>query len=359
MKNPKVSILCLTYNHEKYIKQALDSFLMQKTNFDFEVLIHDDASTDKTPQIIKQYQKKYPQIIKPIFSKYNKYSKGIRDLVIKYLLPKAKGKYIALCEGDDYWTHEDKLQIQVDFLDKNSDYVICFHPVKVIYEDEKNKQDIYPPFADPKNFNLFQLLHGNFIQTNSVMYRKLSKKQYSKLSKENFSPGDWYLHIYHARFGKIGFINKVMSVYRRHKKGLWSNAELNSIIHYKKNGLLHLSMYFEVIKLFPKNEEYKKVVLHNVNNIVKILTDIDKKTNSNLLKQAVVKYPELIVMLIDFINANTQITPEIRSLENQLQQSQLHIQSLETQLNTIKSAKFFRLWQSYCRIRDKILRRKI
>ena len=98
-----LSIHCLTYNHEKYIAEAIDSFLMQKTNFKFEILIHDDASTDRTVDIIKKYQQKYPEIIKPIFQTENQYSKGVNKINYKFNFIRSKGKYIALCEGDDYW----------------------------------------------------------------------------------------------------------------------------------------------------------------------------------------------------------------------------------------------------------------
>ncbi|MFK2238497.1 glycosyltransferase family 2 protein [Bacteroides fragilis] len=106
---PLVSIFCITYNHSSYIRQCLDGFLIQKTNFPFEVLIHDDASTDDTAGIIKEYEAKYPDIIKPIYQVENQYSKGL-DINIVYNLPRARGKYIAMCEGDDYWIDPLKLQ---------------------------------------------------------------------------------------------------------------------------------------------------------------------------------------------------------------------------------------------------------
>ena len=111
-----VSICCITYNHEKYIRDAIEGFLMQKTDFPFEVLIHDDASTDGTADIIREYETKYPDIIKPIYQTENQYSKGIK-ISATYNYPRAKGKYIALCEGDDYWIDPYKLQKQVDFLE--------------------------------------------------------------------------------------------------------------------------------------------------------------------------------------------------------------------------------------------------
>lgn len=120
-KNLLVSIQCCTYNQDKYISDALDGFLLQKTTFPFEVIVHDDASTDRTADIIREYEKKYPDIIKPIYEKENQYSKHDGSLS-KIVQNASKGKYIAFCEGDDYWIDENKLQMQVDFLEKNPEY---------------------------------------------------------------------------------------------------------------------------------------------------------------------------------------------------------------------------------------------
>ena len=111
-----VSTYCLAYNHEKFIRDALEGFVSQKTNFRYEVLVHDDASTDGTARIIREYEEKYPDIIKPIYQKENQYSKGI-DIVGTIITPRLKGTYIAICEGDDYWTDPEKLQRQVDILE--------------------------------------------------------------------------------------------------------------------------------------------------------------------------------------------------------------------------------------------------
>ena len=122
----KVSVLCLTYNHENYIADALSSFIQQKTNFKYEILVNDDCSTDRTTEIVKEYALKYPDIIKPIFHEENQYSKGvspIRDI----LIPGAKGKYIAICEGDDYWCDDKKLQKQVDLKEKNPSASVRVH----------------------------------------------------------------------------------------------------------------------------------------------------------------------------------------------------------------------------------------
>ena len=137
-ENIAVSIICNTYNHENYIRDAIESFLMQKTNFKFEVLIHDDASTDKTPEIIREYETKYPEIIKPVYQKENQYSQGIRYASL-YQYPRVKGKYIAFCEGDDYWTDSYKLQKQYDALEKNPQVDICAHTADVVEAETKKK----------------------------------------------------------------------------------------------------------------------------------------------------------------------------------------------------------------------------
>lgn len=125
-KDPLVSICCITYNHENYIRDAIEGFLMQETDFPFEIIIHDDASTDATADIIREYERKYPDIIKPIYQTENQYSKG--EKVTLFTLKAARGKYIALCEGDDYWIDPLKLQKQINEMEKRPECYISFHP---------------------------------------------------------------------------------------------------------------------------------------------------------------------------------------------------------------------------------------
>lgn len=131
-----VSISCLAYNHEKFIEDALEGFLIQETTFPFEILIHDDASTDNTANIIREYEKAYPNIIKPIYQKENQYSKRI-EITKEYILPKVKGKYIALCEGDDYWTDPLKLKTQIEYMEKNTKCSMTTHSFNTITPDKK------------------------------------------------------------------------------------------------------------------------------------------------------------------------------------------------------------------------------
>ena len=137
--SPMVSIRCATYNHALYIAQTLDGFLMQKTDFPFEIVVHDDASTDKTADIIREYAAKYPRIIKPIYETENQYSKKDGSLA-RIIDAACKGKYVAFCEGDDFWVDEKKLQKQVDFLENNPDYGMCYTNFNVYNERKKTLQ---------------------------------------------------------------------------------------------------------------------------------------------------------------------------------------------------------------------------
>lgn len=257
MKNIKLSIICLTYNHAKFIRQALDGFVMQKTTFPFEVIIHDDASTDETADIIREFEAKYPDIIKPIYQVENQWNK--KNIWKEIVFPLVKGEYVALCEGDDYWTDENKLQKQVDFLEAHPDYSICFHPVSVKYEDKSRPDEIFPSdnlLNELGDTSFDSLLRCNFIQTNSVMYRWRFHKDSLSLLPDYIQPGDWFLHLLHAQVGKIGFLPDVMAVYRKHSGGIWYNAG-KSDLHYVNNGLPHLNFIAKVREQFGYyNEQY-------------------------------------------------------------------------------------------------------
>lgn len=214
-----VSICCITYNHESFIRECLDGFLMQKTNFKFEVLIHDDASTDNTANIIREYEQKYPEIIKPIYQTENQYSRGV-EVSTTYNFPRAKGKYIAMCEGDDYWIDPYKLQKQVDFLEANPEFSICFHSVKVKKEEEGVIVDDYITRDVPDVTDIYLLAGGNYMHTASVVFRK-NMKVIDDLSQFQYTI-DYTLHMLNAQYGKIKKMQEEMAVYRVHRDGVWS-----------------------------------------------------------------------------------------------------------------------------------------
>ena len=238
-KKPLVSICCVTYNHEPFIEDALEGFLIQETNFQFEILIHDDASTDKTADIIREYEKKYPNLIKPIFQKENQYSKGGKPGRINR--ERAKGKYIAHCEGDDYWTDPLKLQKQVSFLEANPDYSMCFHSVKIWKASDK-KLVIDDITRDvPDTTDIYELAKGNYIQTPSVVYRfGLIKEFPPQMNKTPVQ--DYFLHMLNAQYGKIKKLNEVMAVYRVHSGGIWSTKDKRDTI------LIYLDLMIDYFK---------------------------------------------------------------------------------------------------------------
>lgn len=256
---PKLSVICLTYNHAKFIRQALDGFVMQKTNFPFEVIIHDDASTDGTADIIREYEQKYPNIIKPIYQTENQWGKKHiwRDIVF----PLVKGEYVALCEGDDYWIDPCKLQKQVDFLDAHSDYSICFHPVNVKWEEKSQPDELFPNdnlLNELGDMSFESLLRCNFTQTNSVVYRWRFHKDSLSLLPDYIQPGDWFLHLLHAQIGKIGFLPDVMAVYRKHQGGIWFQAG-KSDLHYVNHGLRYLNFIIKVKEQFGYYNEQSSI----------------------------------------------------------------------------------------------------
>jgi len=247
---------------------------MQKTDFPFEVLIHDDASTDGTEEIIREYAEKYPNIFKPLYETKNQYSKGV-SVTKTYNFPRVKGEYVAFCEGDDYWTDEYKLQKQVDFLDANPDYTICFHPVKRIFETGIKENDIIPgEKIIRKGFTFKNLLQYNFIQTNSVMYRWGAVEDITKNFPSNILPGDWYLHLMFAQKGKIKFINEIMSVYRVNAQGVWYECYTNTEHLYSKNCFKIMNFYKNVYyNIIYNREEFFKIYLTKIQDLYKIVQE--------------------------------------------------------------------------------------
>ena len=218
LSNPLVSICCITYNHENFIRQALDGFLMQQTNFPIEIIIHDDASTDNTANIIREYQGKHPHLIKPILQTENQYSQGKKVSPITF--KQAQGKYIALCEGDDYWTDPLKLQKQVDFLEANPDFAICFHKVKIW--EEGQLKDNYITRVPSSVSTIVDLAKGNYIHTPSCLFRNNTEKILGA-NYLNCPLGDYYFHMMNAQYGKLFYIDEVMAVYRVHNNSIWSS----------------------------------------------------------------------------------------------------------------------------------------
>lgn len=232
-----VTIACPTYNHENFIKQTIESFLRQKTNFRYEILIHDDASTDNTPNIIKEYATLYPELIKPVFQTVNQHSKGIKNAEI--ILPLIKSKYIALCEGDDYWTDPYKLQKQVDFLEANADFAIyCGHARMVSVDVNMNDKRIHAGISEDTVFTLSDFAENNYIVTCTAIFRNIG---FTTLKKFIFDApgGDWclYAYILATTGGKVFYENSDFAVYRAHAGGIYSSLNTRGFYRFYERTL--------------------------------------------------------------------------------------------------------------------------
>lgn len=220
MELPLVSICCISYNHAPYIRRCLEGFLMQKTNFTIEVLIHDDASTDGTEETIREYAEKYPLIIKPIYQKENQYSKGKRVLD-EFIYPQVKGKYIALCEGDDYWIDPLKLQKQIDILEREPKYSLCFHNAVVLNERGLRIPRIseFNKLKETQSISFDDLVDDWIIPTASLVFRTQDIKNRPDWHDAIYS-GDFSLSLELFLKGEICYLNDFSSVYRLHNSGV-------------------------------------------------------------------------------------------------------------------------------------------
>lgn len=223
---PTVSIKCLAYNHEKYIEKALDSFLMQKTNFPFEIVVHDDASTDNTTNIIRQYENMFPNIIKPIYEIENQYSKGC-EAMEQMIDTHMKGKYAAYCEGDDYWTDEYKLQKQFDAMEKHPEVDICAHAVRKINSQSGKTLGIISPESKNVIIPTEKVIAGGggFVGTNSLFYRKDALDII--LPFRQILGIDYALQVQGSLRGGMLYLSDCMSDYRFMTEGSWSSNYTN------------------------------------------------------------------------------------------------------------------------------------
>jgi glycosyltransferase involved in cell wall biosynthesis len=218
----------ITYNHERFIRQAIESVLMQKANFAYELVIGEDRSTDRTRDIVLELQQKHPDRIRLLLAESNLGA----NLNFIRTLNACGGQYVATLDGDDYWISPFKLQKQVDFLDAHPECSICFHPIQFVFEKDFSGQP-FPYrecFRHEKDFfKLEDLLRSFFMRTCSVMFRGGSIGELPSWFVDAGIRGlDWALHILVAQHGKVGFIDEVMATYRIHAGGLWT-SKMNDI----------------------------------------------------------------------------------------------------------------------------------
>ena len=252
---PLVAIHCLVYNHEPYLRDCFEGFVMQQTNFPFVAIVHNDASTDNSAAIIREYEENYPHIFKPIYeieSIYRKGGFGAIDNVMLHAINATNAKYVAMCEGDDYWTDPLKLQKQVDFMEANPDYVICSHKFKKRYMIDGHIEDIgyssiFPEKSeDGCTFFLEQIYEKFYLQTLCVLYRRSALNEERYLAHHQIRDNVLFLEI--MRNGGKGYIfNSYDGVYRIHDGGVYSGLG-------KEKSLIEAINLFEYIyQVFPAN----------------------------------------------------------------------------------------------------------
>src|SRR5439155_1946184 len=241
----RVSVLLLTYNHEPYILQALESVLFQQVNFEYELLISEDCSTDRTRSIVQQYQKQHRDRIRLLLSDHNLNS---NDVLVRGF-EASKAEYIALIEGDDYWTSCDKLQSQLDFMECHPDFSSSFHDVLVVRADGS---DTGEKFSRPKPLlRLPDVLRSNVIATCSTMLRRSSLDSFPDWFHPVFA-SDWALHVLCASRGPIGFMKQTLGAYRVHKGGVYSSLS-------RKQQINVFIQFYAAIRDFVGDEHAKLI----------------------------------------------------------------------------------------------------
>lgn len=264
MPNPLVSICCITYNHVRFIDQAIQSFLNQKTDFEFEIIINDDCSTDGTTEKLVEYQRKYPEKIQLVLHEKNEWQQGKRGIFARNTFPKASGKYIALCEGDDFWNNDQKLQIQVDFLEKNEEYSAFAHQSSVVSETgNKVHREVFK-VGVPETLLLKDFIGPRWFHTASLMFRTCIIKE--NQLPTNIASGDRALYLLLSSSGKVHFSEKVMCCYRKNAASMSAQANARLL----EEDLNIISWMKKINPDFP-SAKYAQHLHHSILSYSKIL----------------------------------------------------------------------------------------
>lgn len=231
----------MTYNHEKFLRTAVESFLMQETSFPIEIIIHDDASTDRTPKIVATYQAQHPDVFVSIRQPANLFAQGVRGVTARILLPQARGKYVALCEGDDYWTDPHKLQRQVDFLEANPEFSGSFHETQQLMFDGTPGR-LFGEKAPSVMFAEDTFAALSPFHTSSLVFRRMPIEFPAWIGE--IVSGDMALFSILTSFGPLKKLPGIMSVYRKHPEGVTSKASIIDTHHEKRIELMrHLNEF--------------------------------------------------------------------------------------------------------------------
>lgn len=260
LSKPLVSIVCITYNHINFIENSLNSLLNQITDFPFEIILHDDASTDGTTKVVERYAENYPNIIVPIIQTKNQWSQGKRPA--QFTFPIARGQYIAMCEGDDFWVSKDKIQLQFTYMSNNPEATLCFHDtvttnqqLQVIKFNQHSEVEL--------EFNVSDIINEWFISTQTILFKKapilkgLESNEYFK----GVINGDWLIQLISAHHGKVVFLPNILACYRKHPDSL--STQVGRDKAYRAMKLIRLFLLFDVYTGFKySNQIDEKVIFY-------------------------------------------------------------------------------------------------
>lgn len=301
MDNILVSISCITYNHSAYIRQCLDGMLMQQTTFNFEILIHDDCSTDGTDDIIREYASKYPQIIKPLFEEENQYQQGKPIGTAVWNLPRAKGKYIAMCEGDDYWTDPLKLQKQVDFMEANPEYGLCYTDFNFCDEFGNITEESHFKTSQCKPILTFEehLFSQGYIAPMTWLYRKDVYKSITNDMLQGTADGTYVLALEFFAKSKVAYLSDTTATYRVHQGSASRPTSLQKRFNYLKSVYdteMHYAIRYSMNKdvlYFIKKDEFLELlpIALKINNDEYITASVQYSKEYNIdISRAYIQY---------------------------------------------------------------------
>lgn len=306
MDDIKVSVLCTAYNHERYISRCIEGFVNQKTNFKYEVIIHDDCSTDNTLQIIKKYAEKFPNIINVISEEENKYSKNI-DIINDILFPKSAGKYIALCEGDDYWCDENKLQKQFDFMESNPNVSLSTHNTVIHDLSGKKRDKTFNTWCDIHILSDEEIFLSWDVHTSSFFFKRSVVEDYIR----HYMPiwcGDYARLIYARSVGDVVALPDIMSVYNANNVNGSMWRSLNKDIHIKRE-----NDRIKLLEEYDKNTKWRfhEICLKREN---KILYDVSLTQLGKLIDEKASSQER--IDMYNFIKQNMKCKEYLDTLSN-------------------------------------------
>ena len=290
MNEIMVSVVCDVFNHEDYLRECLDGIVMQQTNFAFEILVHDDASTDKSVEIIQEYVEKYPHLFKPIYQKENQYSRGV-GIWCDIQFPRAKGKYIAICEGDDYWIDPLKLQKQVDFMEANPEYGLCYTDYSICDSEGNIIEESHYMNGSDKPILTFEehLFRQGYIAPMTWLYRKDVYESITNNMLKGVSDGSYVVALEFFYNSKVAFLPINTATYRVSPGSASRPLSLSGLFKYRK-GVYDIEK--EYIRRYINNEWYLSFVTQQeIYELYPIAVELHNQEYLDWCNKMALKYP--------------------------------------------------------------------